>query len=73
MTTTQTTSCSECGRELMAVRVARGLRCFCQVNATGREPMGHATYSAAVAAHPGQRIRAYGGGSTGAPKRFAVG
>lgn len=76
-TTTNPAPCT-CGSDVCAMRLGRGLRAFCdttlrtETTAADRLPS-WGSYSAAVEANPGRRVRCVGGGLTGAPRRFVVG
>lgn len=68
------TNCT-CGNFGCNIRIARGLEPFCgDIKATSRDESGlYGSYSEAVTANPGKRVRLVSGGySTGAPSRFAA-
>jgi hypothetical protein len=61
----------KCGNQACAVRLSRGLKTFCEIEPSVKAtPNWYPTYSAAVAANPGRRIRCVGSILAGSPKRF---
>jgi len=65
-------SCT-CGNQACAVRVAWGLRPFCQIPASNAKREGFGSYSeAAAACKPGQRVKSLGQYLNGGPRRFIV-